>query len=548
MYSVNSNTKIPKTFFYFFLIFSFFSFSVDSRSQDDLGYDLLLQSVNNNQDLGSDIILTQVEAGDEYYPDTTDPEFTGKNFSNLNQSPNFTVSNHATSIGKIIYGNSSSMAMGVSDINIIGANDFLSYELDFTHFPYSTPRVGTGRIVNHSWVGDYVFLTDEEDKISDTTNLLKHLDWLIANDDAVHVVGVNNNLNTDIPLLSSAFNVISVGKTNSIHDYETSILEGNYSSQRPLIHLVVPENYTSNSTAYISSALAVLVDLGNKNQNWSMGSFNNRNGDTIYNSQRVEVLKSVLMAGASRLTFNSSNNDQIRDYRLSANDQTGNGLDYRYGAGQLDIYSSYLILNSGEKTSQEDGGSSNIGFSGFDYDPSFGGSFGSNNVGTYDLGISQDNGFLQASLSWNLRVDGPNSNPIIPFNTNSTLRNLSLTLIDITSGTEEEMIISNSLTDNTQNIWIELQSGHHYQLKVKSMNNNFRIDYGVAWYFKEFSDFDGDGCYDHLDSDAEDPNITHLTNCSVDVSMITSKGLIFLMIILSLLSYLQIQYSNLYNI
>ena len=66
--------------------------------------------------------------------------------------------------------------------------------------------------------------------------------------------------------------------------------------------------------------------------------------------------------------------------------------------------------------------------------------------------------------------------------------------------------------------------------------------------FKEFSDFDGDGCYDHLDSDAEDPNITHLTNCSVDVPMITSKGLIFLMIILSLLSYLQIQYSNLYKI
>ena len=58
--------------------------------------------------------------------------------------------------------------------------------------------------------------------------MLKHIDWLIANDDVIHVVGVNNNLNTDVPLLSSAYNVISVGKTNGIHDYETSILEDVY--------------------------------------------------------------------------------------------------------------------------------------------------------------------------------------------------------------------------------------------------------------------------------------------------------------------------------
>ena len=163
------------------------------------------------------------------------------------------------------------------------------------------------RVVNHSWIGDYVYLIDEESKLIDTTNMLKHIDWLIANDDVIHVVGVSNNLNTDVPLLSSAYNVISVGKTNTVHDYETSILEDVYTDQRPVIHLVTPENYTSRSTAYVSSAVTTLIDLGNQNQGWSSGSFINRNGDDVFNSQRVEVIKSLLMAGASRLTFNSSN-------------------------------------------------------------------------------------------------------------------------------------------------------------------------------------------------------------------------------------------------
>ena len=190
------------------------------------------------------------------------------------------------------------------------------------------------------------------------------------------------------------------------------------------------------------------------------------------------------MAGASRITFNSSNFGQIRDYRSSIY-KTDNGLDLRYGAGQLDIYSSYLILSADEKPSLEDGGTSNIGFNGFDYDPSFGGSFGSNNTGTYDLGVIPSDGFLQASLSWNLRVDGPTgSGPFSQFDTNSSLQNLSLTLIDITTGIENEIQISDSTTDNTQNIWNILQSGNHYQLKVESISGTFRIDYGLAWHFK----------------------------------------------------------------
>ena len=92
---------------------------------------------------------------------------------------------------------------------------------------------------------------------------------------------------------------------------------------------------------------------------------------------------------------------------------------------------------------------------------------------------------MQASLSWNLRVDGPaSSGPFFQFDTNSILQNLSLTLVDITTGIENEIQISDSMIDNTQNIWNILQSGNHYQLKVESISGHSRIDYGLAWHFK----------------------------------------------------------------
>ena len=62
----------------------------------------------------------------------------------------------------------------------------------------------------------------------------------------------------------------------------------------------------------------------------------NRNGDTIYNTERTEVIKAALMAGAVRITNNTTGND-ITDYRIDAANQTLNGLDIRYGAGQLNI-------------------------------------------------------------------------------------------------------------------------------------------------------------------------------------------------------------------
>ena len=72
-------------FFYLFLLSSF----VKADIHDDLGYNLLTESLSNNQTFGSSIRVTQVEAGDNYFPDISNSEFSSKNFSKFKSNSKF---------------------------------------------------------------------------------------------------------------------------------------------------------------------------------------------------------------------------------------------------------------------------------------------------------------------------------------------------------------------------------------------------------------------------------------------------------------------------
>lgn len=74
------------------------------------------------------------------------------------------------------------------------------------------------------------------------------------------------------------------------------------------------------------------------------------------------------MAGADRATTNVTTRANSTDYRRAGHETT-NGLDSRYGAGQLNIFNnSYRILAGGEQPSAQPGGD-DIAPSGFDYSP-----------------------------------------------------------------------------------------------------------------------------------------------------------------------------------
>ena len=98
-----------------------------------------------------------------------------------------------------------------------------------------------------------------------------------------------------------------------------------------------------DATPVVASAAALLVDLGHSNPGLSkdpvVNSTTNRNGDTVYNAERSEVVKAALMAGADRTATQLATTYTVN---------TANGLNSKYGAGQLDIYNSYYIIAAGQ--------------------------------------------------------------------------------------------------------------------------------------------------------------------------------------------------------
>ena len=138
-------------------------------------------------------------------------------------------------------------------------------------------------------------------------------------------------------------------------------------------------------------------------------SVNTDSGGLVYNASRSEVLKAALMAGAARRTANSGDDD-IVDYRADPADHAPNGLDRRFGAGQLDVHRSYPVIAAGEQNSAEDqpSGNGEVELTGFDYDPAFGGARGSNAQASYRIPLLGNDLELTAALVWNLEIDGGN--------------------------------------------------------------------------------------------------------------------------------------------
>ena len=242
----------------------------------------------------------------------------------------------------------------------------------------------------------------------------------------------------------------------------------------------------------VAASAAILIEVGNTNSGLSDGSTSNRNGDTIYNAERSEVIKASLLAGADRLTKNINTSDDISDYRVDPANQSANGLDARFGAGQVNVYNSYHIIAAGEQNSNEDDGpgTETIGVYGFDYDPSFG-SGGNNNIASYYFSAGADPKILSASLAWNIDIDGGNNR----FDGTATLYDLDLFLYDVT-GAQSLLISSTSSIDNTENIWTTLSANRDYLLQVvpKAGQSNFEWDYALAWQIA--TDTDGDGISD----------------------------------------------------
>ena len=459
----------------------------------DIGYIRLKEFLADQLPSGSGIPVSQIEAASSghWLPDPDNSEFSGKTIFNLSSDSG--VSSHATTVGRLFYGNTNAMAPGVDAIAAYEANDWALYRV-LKYVDGWQPAAGPSRVANHSWIGS--------SSSAVAGNILRRIDWLVDVDEFIQAAAVGGSSQ----LMGSAFNVIAVGRTDAYNAYGTAATDAVYVAGRTRPDVVSPNYWLSEATPVVASAATLLVDAGSDPilSTDPVATFKtNRSGVRIYNAQRAEVVKAALMAGADRYTRNTYTTANITDFRKDEVNRTANGLDRRFGAGQVNVENSYWIIATGEQNSIEDDpdGGGFIGFEGFDYDPAFGGLDGSNPGATYDFTSDGAHLLLTASLVWHLRIDGGTK---YSFDGTATLYNLDLRLFDMTDGSE--VAASLSTIDNTENLFFTLKPNRQYRLQVDTGDGqaDFKWDYALAWQMAP--DADADMVADRLDNCSKTAN------------------------------------------
>lgn len=489
--------------------------AVAADYRDDIGHVALVTELGSATPSGIGVPVSHVEAPGSnlaWMPEISNAEFLGKTIVDESGSP-ATYSSHATSVGQIFYGLTSSTAKDIASIAVYNANPW--WQGGFLRTPVpplsgngSQPLFSDSRVANHSWTGT---TTNTANQTTYDSPLLRRLDWVIARDEFITVVGLNND-GSNSALLSSSFNAIAVGRSDGGHATGTTVVglapyDAVYTAGRAKPDLVAPSSVTSLATPMVSAAAAMLVQLGNGNSALSTDPVSkfttNRQGNPVRNAERVEVVRAALMAGALRSTTGNVAAPDITDYRATAGNQTSNGLDRRFGAGQLNIANSYHIIAAGEKNSLQDSsaGGGQAGLRGFDYDPRFGGATGTNNdTATYYFPVQATDARFTFALVWNLKIHG---GTVSNFNSTAYFYNLDLRLYDVTNASPVLVASSTSTTENTENLHVLLTAGRSYSVEVKkaTTQGTFDWDYGAAWQIVPLSaDADGDGTADSVDN------------------------------------------------
>jgi len=415
---------------------------------DDIGWTELEQKLGSNTPDGSGVIVSVIEAdlngadaGVAYQIDNSLPQFAGKNFTY--ETSDGLISAHATyTVGMSLFGIGTSVAPGVTTIQNRSADDWITNVLN--QGSVLPPAAVTADVQNHSWIGSF-------GNPSQDTQALRRFDYMIATSDYVAVVGLNNGNGAVPSLLGSSYNAIAVGSSYGTHSYGLTTVDG---PNRSKPDIVSPKASTSEATASVSSAAALLIDAAG--------------GSSAQGSHAV-VVKSVLMAGATRMGESEFTWTADRD----------NGVNSVVGAGELNVLRSSNIMAAGEKNSAIDLGTS--GSMGWEY-----GSVSSSASQTYffevPLGGYTDYGIV---LTW-MRTT---NSPLIWSNT-SNLADLDLTFYNANGTSVGSLIVSGYDNNRDPNVFgdvnnVEMLAFSYlapgdYAIKVTSAAST-STNYGLAW-------------------------------------------------------------------
>ena len=422
--------------------------SVRADWMADVGYTDLYSRLGSAIPTGSGITVTQVEADNDssttvvaYKPTSSLSEFSGKSFTFTPSSAaqylamfptsgvtSIANSDHATIVGRLLYGSVSSMSPSVSTIRSWEASYWLNAGLGSQE---------SSDVLNCSWVARSSNITAD-----DATTATKELDRSINQYDYVAVVGADNGGTSPLPyLLAQNYNGITVGLTSGAHSHGLTTIDG---TGRMKPDIVAPgtfanSTYTSWATPMVGSAAAMLL----------------QKAKTIStNAARSPTIKAVLMAGATKTEFANWSHSH------------SSPLDSTFGAGELNVERSYDILTGGEQEA-----SSTISTAGWDY-ASVASSSGEKFY-NFTVAAGQTMSELSALLAWNIAVTS---------NLDTSLANLDLNLYSVVGATKTRIDYSNSTVDNNiELIYMKNLAAGSYALGVTS-SSSVNTGYALAWH------------------------------------------------------------------
>ena len=413
--------------------------------QAQVGYNALLNLVGDSLEDGTGVTSAQIEAlasNEEYLANSTDPEFSNTIFVD-GTGTSSGASNHATNVGVRMYG-SLSMASGLgratNPINGYEASDFL----------INQTNAGTGAdpepfdfdVANHSYI---LYLSQTELTTAQGTNILQRFDFMANQSETTHCVGVNNGSGRATPeFLANSYNSISVGRTNGNHSRgETTI----YGAGRLKPQIVAP-SATSFSTPLVTASAAILHEAGA--------------GTT---ATRTETIRALLLSGATKDEFPNWDRTTTRP------------LDEVFGAGELNIFNSYMSFQGGEFNGSTTNPTAPVGLNGWDYEEQI--VAGDDMLYEFEVPAGTRLDQLSIVLCWNMDIiDVADFSPNF-FVPSENLGDLNLEFYDSNGSFLGNLLDeSKSTVDNVEHIYLQDLDPGTYHLKISSDTNK---DFGVAW-------------------------------------------------------------------
>ena len=250
-------------------------------------------------------------------PDSSDPLFAGKTFTNKSATSGTAASDHATHVATNFYGNTSSLLTGNCPVDVYFASDWI-YTKYLRSGTSSLPNAESRAVQNHSWVADITNISD-----ADATEVNRRLDYAINRDGYVCAVGTDNNGTTVLPqLLCQSYHTISVGLDNGGHSAGLSNLDISGRIKPDLVApSAAPEFQTSWTTPMVAGAAGLLYAKLTATPY------------SLTGADKPRVIKSLLLASATKIP--TWTNTSARP------------LDSKYGAGILNIHHAYHALRAG---------------------------------------------------------------------------------------------------------------------------------------------------------------------------------------------------------